>query len=159
MASKADSPALPVVPDDLQRIPLVQNQRSIGWISDRVTAVTEGKPPLWWWACGIAPWPGIAIQLAVAGVALLIFAGAFAIGAMGGGDVKLIGALGLWLAPLDFMKMIVWMSIGGGILTVAMLVRHKLRRIETPLEIPYGVAIALATIPVLAEPYFNQFAR
>ncbi|PXA87436.1 peptidase [Nostoc sp. 3335mG] len=115
--------------------------------------------PLWWWACGVAPWPGIAIQLAVATVALLIFMGAFAIGAMGGGDVKLIAALGLWLAPLDFMKMIVWMSIGGGILTVAMLARHKLRKIETPLEIPYGVAIALATIPVLAEPYFNQFAR
>jgi len=114
--------------------------------------------PLWWWACGVAPWPGIAIQLAVACVALLIFAGAFAIGAMGGGDVKLIVALGLWLAPLDFMKMIVWMSIGGGILTVAMLVRHKLRRIETPLEIPYGVAIAIATIPVLAERYFYQFA-
>ena len=114
--------------------------------------------PLWWWACGVAPWPGIAIQLAVAGVALLIFAGAFAIGAMGGGDVKLIVALGLWLAPLDFMKMIVWMSIGGGILTVIMLVRHKLRNIETPLEVPYGVAIALAAIPVLAERYFYQFA-
>jgi prepilin peptidase CpaA len=115
--------------------------------------------PLWWWACGIAPWPGIAIQLAVAGVALLIFATAFAIGAMGGGDVKLIAALGLWLAPLDFMRMIVWMSIGGGLLTVAMLVRHKWRRIETPLEIPYGVAIAIATMPVLAERYLYQFAR
>jgi prepilin peptidase CpaA len=115
--------------------------------------------PLWWWACGVAPWPGIAIQLAVAGVALLIFAGAFAIGAMGGGDVKLIVALGLWLAPLDFMRMIVWMSIGGGVLTAIMLVRHKLRKIETPLEIPYGVAIAIATIPVLAERYFYQFAR
>jgi prepilin peptidase CpaA len=114
--------------------------------------------PLWWWACGVAPWPGIAIQFAVAAVALLIFAGAFAIGAMGGGDVKLIVALALWLAPLDFMTMIVWMSIGGGILTAAMLVRHKLRRIETPLEIPYGVAIAIATIPVLAERYFYQFA-
>ena len=115
--------------------------------------------PLWWWACGVAPWPGIAIQLTVAGVALLIFAGAFAIGAMGGGDVKLIVALGLWLAPLDFMRMIVWMSIGGGVLTAIMLVRHKLRKIETPLEIPYGVAIAIATIPVLAERYFYQFAR
>lgn len=115
--------------------------------------------PLWWWACGVAPWPGIAIQLAVAGVALLIFAGAFAIGAMGGGDVKLIVALGLWLAPLDFMRMIVWMSIGGGVLTAIMLVRHKLRKIETPLEVPYGVAIAIATIPVLAERYFYQFAR
>jgi len=68
-------------------------------------------------------------------------------------------ALGLWLAPLDFMRMIVWMSIGGGVLTAIMLVRHKLRKIETPLEIPYGVAIAIATIPVLAERYFYQFAR
>ena len=37
-------------------------------------------------------------------------------------------------------------------------ISHKLRRIETPLEIPYGVAIAIATIPVLAERYFYQFA-
>jgi prepilin peptidase CpaA len=114
--------------------------------------------PLWWWACGVAPWPGIAIQLTVAGIALLIFAGAFAMGAMGGGDVKLIAALGLWFAPLDFMRMIVWMSIGGGLLTVAMLAWHKARKIETPLEIPYGVAIAIAAIPVLAERYFYQFA-
>ena len=115
--------------------------------------------PLWWWASGMTLWHDVPVQLAVASVALLVFAGAFAIGAMGGGDVKLIVALGLWLVPSHFAKMIVWMSIGGGILTIAMLVRHKLRRIETPLEIPYGVAIALAAIPVLAEPYFNQFAR
>src|SRR5690348_13456016 len=51
MASNVSSKALPVVPEDLQRIPLVQNQRSLGWISDRVVAVTEGRPPLWWWAC------------------------------------------------------------------------------------------------------------
>lgn len=115
--------------------------------------------PLWWWACGIAPWPGVAIQFAVAGVALLIFVGAFAIGAMGGGDVKLIAALGLWLVPLDFMRMIVWMSIGGGLLTIGMMAWHKLRKIDGHLEIPYGVAIAIATIPVLAERYFYQLAR
>jgi prepilin peptidase CpaA len=115
--------------------------------------------PLWWWACGITPWPGVAIQFAVAGVALLIFMGAFAIGAMGGGDVKLIAALGLWLVPFDFMRMIVWMSIGGGLLTIGMMAWHRLRKIETQLEIPYGVAIAIATIPVLAERYFYQLAR
>jgi len=51
MATEAGSAPLPVVPDDLQRIPLIQNQRGIGWISDRVTAVTEGSPPFWWWVC------------------------------------------------------------------------------------------------------------
>ena len=115
--------------------------------------------PLWWWACGMAPWPGVAIQFAVAGIALLIFVGAFAMGAMGGGDVKLIAALGLWLVPLDFMRMIVWMSIGGGLLTIGMMTWHRLRKIKTRLEIPYGVAIAIATIPVLAERYFYQLAR
>jgi prepilin peptidase CpaA len=113
--------------------------------------------PLWWWASGLTPWPGVAIQLALAGVALLIFLGAFAIGAMGGGDVKLIAALGLWLVPLDFMRMIVWMSIGGGLLTVIMLIRHRIRNDQDLLEIPYGVAIAIATIPVLAERYIYQF--
>ena len=32
-------------------IPLVANNRSIGWISDRVAGVAEGKTPLWWWVC------------------------------------------------------------------------------------------------------------
>ena len=45
MVTEVTALPLPVVPDDLQRIPLVQNQRSIGWISDRVTAVTEGSAP------------------------------------------------------------------------------------------------------------------
>jgi Ni/Fe-hydrogenase subunit HybB-like protein len=41
---------LPPTPPELARIPLVQNNRSFGWISDRVTAITEGKAPKWWWA-------------------------------------------------------------------------------------------------------------
>lgn len=115
--------------------------------------------PLWWWACGLSPWPGMAVQLAVGGFALLVFMGAFAMGAMGGGDVKLIAALGLWLVPVDFMRMILWMSIGGGALTAVMLVRHRIRNDGHALEIPYGVAIAVATIPVLTERYLYQFAR
>jgi prepilin peptidase CpaA len=115
--------------------------------------------PVWWWAIGMTPWPGVAIQLALAGIALLLFMGAFAIGAMGGGDVKLIAALGLWLMPLQFMQMIVWMSIGGGLLTAGMLAWHKIKKNEGQLEVPYGVAIAVATIPILAERYVYQFAR
>jgi prepilin peptidase CpaA len=114
--------------------------------------------PLWWWACGMAPWPGIAIQLALAAGALAVLIGVFALGAMGGGDVKLIAALGLWLLPLDFMRMLVWMSLGGGVLTVVMLVRHKWRRIEGPIEVPYGVAIATATVAVLTQRYLYHFA-
>ena len=45
--------AVPVPPKELERIPLVQNNRSFGWISDRVSAITEGKTPKWWWAAFI----------------------------------------------------------------------------------------------------------
>ena len=114
--------------------------------------------PLWWWACGMSLWPNLAIQLGIAAAVFLLFVGAFSMGAMGGGDVKLIGALGLWLVPLDFISMIIWMSIGGGVLTVVMMIRHKLRKIEAPLEVPYGVAIALAAIPHLTERYIYHFA-
>ncbi len=115
--------------------------------------------PLWWWALGLSPWPGMAVQLALGAAALLVFMGVFAMGAMGGGDVKLIAALGLWLVPLDFFRMIVWMSLGGGLLTFGMLIWKWARKNEGPLEIPYGVAIAAATAPVLAERYIYHFGR
>jgi molybdopterin-containing oxidoreductase family membrane subunit len=35
-------------PVELERIPLVDNKRSIGWISDQIAGVIEGKTPLWW---------------------------------------------------------------------------------------------------------------
>src|SRR5690349_24381512 len=37
-------------PVELEREPLVQNQRTPGWISDAIAGVAEGKTPLWWWA-------------------------------------------------------------------------------------------------------------
>ena len=43
-------------PVELERIPLVQNNRSFGYISDQVSAITEGKATLWWW---IAPVVGL----------------------------------------------------------------------------------------------------
>ena len=36
-------------PRELERIPLVQNQRGLGWLSDAVAGVAEGKTPKWWW--------------------------------------------------------------------------------------------------------------
>ena len=36
-------------PPELQRQPLVANQRSFGWISDRIASLIEGKTPVWWW--------------------------------------------------------------------------------------------------------------
>lgn len=113
--------------------------------------------PLWWAAVGLEPWPGMAI---LAGVAMLVFAlfvGAFALGQMGGGDVKLIGALALWLAPGNVMTMLIVMSLAGGALTIAFLIDQRVRRGTGPIEIPYGVAIAVAGLLALREPLVNQF--
>lgn len=76
--------------------------------------------PLWWWANGLALWPDLAIQLGVAGLVFGFFVGAFAIGQMGGGDVKLLGALALWLPVQPLIGMLMLMSLIGGALTLVM---------------------------------------
>src|SRR3972149_7429284 len=53
MAEVATQLKVPVPPPELVRAPLVQNNRSFGWISDRVASITEGKAPRWWWAAFI----------------------------------------------------------------------------------------------------------
>jgi Ni/Fe-hydrogenase subunit HybB-like protein len=40
-------------PRELEREPLVRNNRSIGWISDAIAGVIEGPTPKWWWAAFI----------------------------------------------------------------------------------------------------------
>ncbi|HEX8302918.1 A24 family peptidase [Sphingomonas sp.] len=112
----------------------------------------------WWVANGLAIWPDMALQLGVALLVFAFFAGAFALGQMGGGDVKLIGALALWLPVQPLIWMLILMSLIGGALTLLMVIEKRLRRRRgMPLEIPYGVAIAIATLLVLREPIFNQF--
>ncbi|MDG2535485.1 prepilin peptidase [Sphingomonas sp. HITSZ_GF] len=114
--------------------------------------------PLWWWANGLALWPDITVQFGVAVLVFAFFLGAFALGQMGGGDVKMIGALALWLPVQPLVWMLVLMSLIGGVLTLIMVIEKKWRRSSgDPVEIPYGVAIAIAALLVLREPIFNQF--
>jgi prepilin peptidase CpaA len=110
-----------------------------------------------WWATGTALWPDVAIHVAVAAVVFAAFAGLFALGAMGGGDVKLVGALALWLPWPAVLALLVIMSVAGGLLTVAMIVRKRVARHEGELEIPYGVAIAFGGLWVIAQPFLYQF--
>ena len=126
-------------------------------IANWKNAVIALMAPLWWWANGLGVWPDMAMQLGVAAVVLALFAAAFAFGQMGGGDVKLIAALALWLPVVPLVWMLVLMSLLGGVLTLVMLVERKLRPREGLLEIPYGVAIVMAALLVLREPIFNQF--
>ena len=111
-----------------------------------------------WWVSGLAFWPEMAMQAAVALLVFALFAAAFAIGAMGGGDVKMIGALALWLVPAQqVLVLLVIMSLAGGALTAVMLVRRRLARREEPIEVPYGVAIAFGGLWLLSERFLYQF--
>ncbi len=47
MAESVITPVGP--PAELRRLPLVANNRSFGWISDRVASIAEGRTPVWWW--------------------------------------------------------------------------------------------------------------
>jgi len=115
--------------------------------------------PLWWLAIGLDPWPGMAVQTGVALLVFALFVGAFALGQMGGGDVKLIGALSLWLTPLHLLDMLLAMAVIGGALTLAMLIEQRVSRCAGSIEVPYGVAIALAGLLALREPLLNQFTQ
>lgn len=112
----------------------------------------------WWLAIGLSPWPGMAVQVALAIGVFALFTGAFALGMMGGGDVKMIGALALWFPLQSLVWMLVVMSIIGGAITLVMLIEHRARKKPGQPEIPYGVAIACAAFLTLHEPLFNQFA-
>lgn len=114
--------------------------------------------PLFWWANGYALWPDMAIQLAIGLAVFAAFIALFAMGAMGGGDVKMLGALALWLPVRELFDMLFIMAIAGGVLTVMMLAFRKLRKSNKNIEVPYGVAIAAGGLWVIAEPYLNQFA-
>lgn len=113
-------------------------------ISNLLNAGVALAAPLFWWASGLSLWPDAALQIAFALAVFAGFAALFALGAMGGGDVKLIGALALWFPVTPFLSLLMLMAIFGGVLTTVMLVMHRLRPTGRPIEVPYGVAIAAA---------------
>ncbi|MFL0357372.1 prepilin peptidase [Erythrobacter sp. GH1-10] len=122
-------------------------------ISNKLNLAIAIGAPLFWWTSGLALWPDIAIQLGVALAAFAVLAGMFALGLMGGGDVKLLTALALWIEPNAFLQLLVIMALAGGVLTIVMGGWHFLRRQKERLAIPYGVAIAFGGLWVLAVNY------
>jgi len=127
-------------------------------ISDRLNVAIALLAPVYWWSAGVPLWPNAAMQVGVAILVFLFFAGAFYLNVMGGGDVKLASALALWFTPYDTLRLIVVMSIVGGLLTLVVLGIHRARRKPDRPEVPYGVAIAAGALWLLAQRFLNQFA-
>lgn len=128
-------------------------------IDNWLNAAIAACAPLFWFASGL-DLAGIGIQLAIALATLAVLTGLFAMGAMGGGDVKLLTALALWIEPLWFVRLVIVMALAGGVLTLIFGGIHVLRRNPGKVAIPYGIAISFAGLWVLANQYLPalQFA-
>ena len=127
-------------------------------ISNRLNLAVALLAPLYWLSIGMSPWPDMAVQLGMGIAVFLLMAIAFYFRMMGGGDVKLATAVALWFAPQGTLRFLVIMSIAGGVLTLAVVGLHKLRKKEGRPEVPYGVAIAFGALTILTQRFLNQFA-
>ena len=126
-------------------------------ISNRLNLAVVLGAPLFWWSIGL-PLTNIGVQTAIAAGVFALLAGAFYAGMMGGGDVKLAAALALWFSPLSTLKFLVLMSLAGGVLTLVVLLIHRMHKKQGRPEIPYGVAIAFGGLAILTQRFLNQFA-
>lgn len=104
----------------------------------------------WWFAIGLSGYE-ILFQIGLSAALLVAFAICFALRMMGGGDVKLLAALGLWLPLTQMLLMLEWMAIGGGVLTLGMMIAHRMRKAPGRPEIPYGVAIVASALLIVAN--------
>jgi prepilin peptidase CpaA len=121
-------------------------------IDNWLNAAIALTAPLFWLASG-QTWVDILFHLVIAIVMFAILAGLFALRAMGGGDVKLLTALALWIEPVLFFQLLMVMSVLGGLLTLVVAVWHYARHREGRIAVPYGIAISFAGLWALASQY------
>jgi prepilin peptidase CpaA len=110
----------------------------------------------------------IALSLAAAFAVFCLAIGAYARGWMGGGDVKLLAVASLWLGLPHLPAFLLWTSLFGGVLTLALLLYRSMPIPEAVLgrigwamclnanetRVPYGVAISSAALLVfLSTPW------
>lgn len=79
-------------------------------------------------------------------------AGSFALGALGGGDAKLLTALGACLGPFDLGTTLLYMALAGGVLAAVAKLRGQR-------ELAYGPAIAAGFALFLLLPEGPFLAR
>jgi len=73
--STAAQPAIlnEVNPTPFPRATLVENNRSFGWVTDKICGIIEGKTPTWWWVCFILAC--CVASFTVAGITYLVATG------------------------------------------------------------------------------------
>ena len=101
-------------------------------------------------------WQNVAVFAALLAVGTPLFA----YGKMGGGDVKLLAATGLWFDLAGAGRMIVAVMLAGGVVAIVVLILRTIKWSQAAREriailrpkggIPYGVAIAGGALATLA---------
>lgn len=94
-------------------------------------------------------WPDLVLHLAGGALFLAVGAVILRFDLMGGGDVKWLAALALWVGlNLDLARLLMLTGIAGGILALIVMALGRFRRSyglqNGKRHLPYGVAIALA---------------
>lgn len=97
-----------------------------------VVSRVRGYQPTDWIGLETGLVPGLAVGLAVG---LLLFG----LGVLGGGDAKLLAALGACLGPVVFGVAFAWIGLAGGILALVARLRHQK-------EVVYGPALAIGYV-------------
>jgi prepilin peptidase CpaA len=88
-------------------------------------------------------WQNVAVCLGI----LIVGLPAFAAGWLGGGDVKLLAALGLWLTFKEAATLIAAVFMVGGVLALMFLAVRLFRRDKSKSrQIPYGLAIVFGAL-------------
>ena len=108
---------------------------SVCLVAAAVAATAAGISGLSWW--------GLALGLAVGLVVSFVF---FALGGLGGGDVKLIAAIGACLGWLGLLQVLFWTALAGAAL--ALLAAARGQR-----DFAYGPAILAGTFVYAVWPH------
>lgn len=120
-------------------------------ISNEVNTAIALLAIAFWWVVGETIWPDLVIRIGVALLIFVVFALLFMIRMIGGGDVKMIAALALWLPFQALVSMLTVMALAGGLISAFLLIRQRWRPNADRPEVPYGVAIALGGLWVIAN--------
>jgi len=95
--------------------------------------------------------PSLWQNAAVFGAILAVGTLAFAAGWLGGGDVKLLASVGLWLDLRAALGLIAAVFIAGGLVGLVYIVAHRAAHAARPstsrhAKVPYGVAVVAGAI-------------
>ena len=111
----------------------------------------------------IGLWQNAAVFLVLLGVGTILFSN----GVLGGGDVKLLAAVGLWTDGASALRLIVATCLAGGVLALLIIVLRtvvpaaaaaRVKTLKPKAGIPYGIAIAVGAILVIYMSQMNARA-